>query len=312
MLRRNSASDVCTHLESRCDSSRVPRAAAVQPGTVPQEQESLGATCSEISDVFRQRDNANSITMSSIQAELKEISRTLKNGVLARSSSEEEADERNLERRLLQESLNQMRIQTAKLKDQLDEFVQNVYANQQTFHNSFVEKNEALKQSLTDAVQSRLDHCELATQFVAFGEAMGEGQRETKGGFDRLALAIDRQYDRMSELLRSTDASHETRTRNSAEAAEALTERLAQDASKIAWAKNSTPEDRQNAVWALLTSIMPAATTHTWTFEDFASLKQRAQSEFLVKRMGSRCTCAATSCLSASWLLISEPSQLFM
>lgn len=124
-----------------------------------------------------------------------------------------------------------MRIQTTKRKDQLDEFMQNVYANQQTFHNSCVEINEVLKRSLTDTVQSRMDQSELAAQFAAFTEAKGDGQCETKTEFNRLELATDRQHDRISELLG-------TLTRNTQGAAEATTESLKRNAS-------NTPATRQ-------------------------------------------------------------------
>lgn len=211
--------------------------------------------------------------MSSIQAELTAINQTVKICV-ARSTCREEAGDRCFETRILQESHSQMTIQTAKLKDQFDEFMQNAYANHQTFHNSFVEKNEEFKQSLTDGLSSRMDQSELAAQFAAFREAMGDGQRETKAELDRLALAIGL----ISEILRSTNGSKETRTRNSAESAEAHSDSSAEEASKIAWAQSRSAEDRQNAL-ALLPSTIPAATAHTWAFEEYGSLKRRSETE---------------------------------
>ncbi|XP_077527493.1 uncharacterized protein LOC144138866 [Haemaphysalis longicornis] len=275
------ANDLCAHLESRCDASREPSISAVHARTnASQEQENQSATRSGLSNGFQRIHDAISTAMSSIQAELREIGSTMEIGVAPSTPRHEEADEKSFETRILQESLSQMTIQTAKLKDQLDEFMQNVYANQQTFYNSFVEKNEAFQQNLTDRISSRIDQSELATQFAAFREAMGDGQRETKADFNRLALAIDRQYDRMSELLRSINASQETRTENPAKAANAHSESSAQDASKIAWAQSSSAEDRHNAL-ALLPLVIPAATTHTWTFEEYGRLRQRAVSEYL-------------------------------
>ncbi|XP_077557566.1 uncharacterized protein LOC144172816 isoform X1 [Haemaphysalis longicornis] len=275
------ANDVCAHLESRCDASREPSTASVHARTnASEDEENLSATRSDLSNGFQRIHNAVSTAMSSIQAELRKLGRTMEIAVTATAPRHEEADERSFQTRLLQESLSQMSIHEAKLKDQLDEFTQNAYANQQTFYNSFVEKNEAFKQSITDTISSRIDHSGLATQFAAFREAMGDGQRETNAELDRLSHAIDRQNDRMGELLRSTDPSPETRARNSAESAEAHSDSLAQDASKIAWAKSSSAEDRQNAL-ALLPSIIPAATTHTWTLEEYRSRMQRAGSHYL-------------------------------
>ncbi|XP_077527492.1 uncharacterized protein LOC144138865 [Haemaphysalis longicornis] len=279
------ANDVCAHLKSRCDASREPGTPVVHARTnASEEQENLSATKSDLSNGFQRIHNAISTAMSSIQAELREICRTVEIGVTATTPRHEEADERTFETRILEEIRSQMRIHDAKLKDQLDEFMQNAYANQQTFHNSFVEKNEAFQQSLTDRISLRIDQSELAAQFTAFREAMGDGQRETKAYFNRLALAIDRQNDGMGELIRSTNGSRETRARNSAESAEAHSDSVAQDASKIAWAKNSSPEDRQKAL-ALLPSIIPAAATHTWTIEEYERLRQRAVSECLPEIM---------------------------
>lgn len=74
----------------------------------------------------------------------------------------------------------------------------NMNANQQTFSNSSVEKNEALKQSPTHAVQSTIDQSRLASQIAA---SATEGRhRETKADFDRLSLSINTQYDRIREL----------------------------------------------------------------------------------------------------------------
>ncbi|KAH9364893.1 hypothetical protein HPB48_011833 [Haemaphysalis longicornis] len=274
------ASDVCAHLESRCDVSREPGAAAVHARrNASEEGENVSATRSDLSNGFQRIHNAISTAMSSIEAELRKIGRTMEITLMAATPRHEEADQRSFETRILQESLSQMTVQTAKQKDQLDEFMHNAYANQQTFYNSFVEKNEAFKQSLTDRMSSRIDQSELAAQFAAFREAMGDGQRETKDELGRLAQSIDRQNDRMGELLRSTDPSRETWSQNSAESAEAHSESLAQDASKIAWAKSSSAEDRQNAL-APLPSIIPAAATHTWTIEEYRSLKQRAKSVY--------------------------------
>ncbi|XP_077557572.1 uncharacterized protein LOC144172818 [Haemaphysalis longicornis] len=272
------ANDVCAHLESRCDASREPSTASVHARTnASEDEESLSATRSDLSNGFQRIHNTISTAMSSIQAEMTKLGRNMEIAVTATTPRNEEADERSFQTRLLQDSLSQMSTREAKLKDQLDEFTQNAYAKQETFYNSFVEKIEAFKQSITDTISS-IDQSELATQFAAFREAMGDRQRETNAELDRLAQAIDRQNDRLGELIRSTNGSRETRARNSAESAETHSNSLAQDASKIAWAQSSSAEDRQKAL-AILPSIIPAATTQTWTFEEYRSLRQRAESE---------------------------------
>ncbi|KAH9365218.1 hypothetical protein HPB48_022300 [Haemaphysalis longicornis] len=211
--------------------------------------------------------------MSSMRAELKEMSRSLKIGAAA-TISPKGTGGRSLETGAIEDLLSQMRIQMAKMKDQLGEFMQNVYANQQTFHNSFEEKIEALKQSLNDTVLSRI----IQSKLVPFREAMGDEQRATKADFDQLSLEINRQYNRMSELLRRADSNQEARIPGSQEGTDSRAQRLAETACAIAWAKNSTAEDHRNAL-DLLSSIMPVAATHTWTLEGYEVLKKQVQQQ---------------------------------
>ncbi|KAH9379317.1 hypothetical protein HPB48_012914 [Haemaphysalis longicornis] len=271
------ASDLCAHLEVCCDTSRIPSAAAAQRGTiVPQQEEAPSITCSAVSNGLQRILNATSTAVSSIQAEPTEISSTEKIDPMARAPRHGETGEKNLETRTIQKSLDQVSTEMAKLKDHLDEFIQNVYANQQTFHNEFVETNEASKQSISGKFHSRIDHGDLVAQFDEFRETLAHGQRETKALIDRLSTAIQSKYDRIIELFCNACENQETPTQLTQEGAEAHTHSLAKDASMIAWATGSPEEDRQNAL-ALLPSIVPAATAHTFIVENYEGLKQCAQ-----------------------------------
>lgn len=211
-----------------------------------------------------------------MQTQLNEITQALKIRVADTASDDRKTDEGNLQTGIVQEILSQMMKQMAKLQYQVDHFMQNASANQQTFYNSFVEKTEELKQSLSEAVQSRVEQSELAVQLPAFRVAIEKRNRETND--DLLAsilLAIENQYDRIRELVRTTNACQETKPQNSLDAAVAYAENLAQNASKIPWAKNGPPEDTRNLL-SRFPSLMPVATTHTWAF-NCASLMERAK-----------------------------------
>ncbi|XP_077531765.1 TNF receptor-associated factor 2-like [Haemaphysalis longicornis] len=147
------------------------------------------------------------MSMSSIQAELIDISHSLKKGVAPTTSGDGETNKGSLETRQLRESLSEIRTEMA-IQRQLDEFMKDATAKQQILYDSFVKKNEVVKQILTKAGRLEMGQRELAPQFPrpAFREAMGDRHRETKAQLHQFSLKIDSQCDRSCELLRLTPA----------------------------------------------------------------------------------------------------------
>ncbi|XP_077529306.1 uncharacterized protein LOC144141641 [Haemaphysalis longicornis] len=195
------ATEVCKHLESHCGSRGAPRRSGVsKKQDVPQGQECLSTTASESVT------SSNSMSMSSIQAELIDISHSLKMGGAPTTSCDGETNGGSLETRKLRESLSEIRIEMAKQQRQLDEFMEDATANQQILYDSFVKQNEVVKQILFKAGRLEMGQSELAPQFAAFREAMGDRHRETKAQLQQFSLKIDSQCNRSCELLRYTPA----------------------------------------------------------------------------------------------------------
>lgn len=267
------AADLCEHLQSHCDASSSPTAAAVQPRqAVLQEQEPLNWPSCEVS-------NGNSTSMCLIQAQLKEILNALKSHSAAPTAGVGGTDGANCESRLLQESLSLIGIQIGKLKDQFDEFMQNTNVNQQTFHNSFLERNEMFKHRLNEEEESCLNESQLAQQISDLKQEIVVMHFETKAEFNRMSVAIDSQYDRMGERFRFSNFDQEMQVQNTHERSEAHTDTLAHSASKIAWAQSiSAAETRK--ILSRCPALMPVSTSHTWVFEGYGVLKQRVEAGY--------------------------------
>ncbi|KAH9380192.1 hypothetical protein HPB48_004082 [Haemaphysalis longicornis] len=109
------ASDVCAHLQSHCDASKMPSEAAIQARqTVCEKQQHPSMTCSDVTKLSRELANCDSMDMSSIQAQLKEISRAFKIVVGDTLSDYAPEDERHSRRSLLKTLLAESRIKGLK------------------------------------------------------------------------------------------------------------------------------------------------------------------------------------------------------
>lgn len=161
----------------------------------------------------------------------------------------------------------------ANRKHQLDDLTECTNAIPETFHNSLVEKT-ALKQSPSEGEKLVMDKSDLADQLAAFTAAIDNMHRETKAQGESLLLAIHSLSDRVSELLRNSDKGQEPKTQTSLlKAVQVTPHSFAQDVAKMSWAKWCLDEDKEK-VLTFFPVRMPVATTHTWTFDGYASLNE--------------------------------------
>ncbi|KAH9380193.1 hypothetical protein HPB48_004083 [Haemaphysalis longicornis] len=202
------ASHVCAHLESHCDSPKIPSEPAIQARqTVCEEQQHPSITCSDVTKLSRRMPDPDSMDTSSIQAQLKEISHAFKIVVADTLSDHAPEDERHSRRSLLQDTVSRIQNQRAEKTGQSEDFGPKGNVNQQAVNQSFLEKNEALEQTVKQVMQKRIDQDELAVQFSEIREMIGDGQRDMKAELEGISMAIGSKCDRMTDLFRNTFAS---------------------------------------------------------------------------------------------------------
>lgn len=171
------ATDVCAHLETHGGAAKVSNAAPDQPTkTVSQGQETFSSR-TEVTKQGLQIPTVNPTAVSSIQAQLREISRVFNIALAETFSNDADTNKRNSKQRQLQDSLAQLRLHMSEQKDQPGDFVLKSDVNQQGLNNSMVESDKARMQSPSEAVQLEIGHNE---PDATLRKAIEDGRREAK------------------------------------------------------------------------------------------------------------------------------------